>query len=106
MHWPVPVLSPELEGDRGPVLITIEYRIPLAHRSDFLDAVTGMAGIRRRDGAYDWDVYEDAADPGRFVEPTSSTPGWSIFVSTTGLPMPTRSLRLRSAASRPRVSPL
>ncbi len=68
MHWPVPVLSPELEGDRGPVLITIEYRIPLAHRSDFLDAVTAMAGIRRRDGAYDWDVYEDAADPGRFVE--------------------------------------
>jgi MFS family permease len=68
MHWPVPVLSPELEADQGPVLITIEYRVPLADRSAFLDAIAKMAGIRRRDGAYDWDVYEDAADPGRFVE--------------------------------------
>ncbi|MPZ37432.1 MAG: MFS transporter [Rhizobiales bacterium] len=68
MHWPVPVLSPELEGDRGPVLITIEYRVPLADRSEFLNAITSIASIRRRDGAYDWDVYEDAAEPGRFVE--------------------------------------
>lgn len=68
MHWPVPVLSPELAGDQGPVLITIEYRVPLADRSAFLVAVAKMASIRRRDGAYDWDVYEDAADPGRFVE--------------------------------------
>jgi hypothetical protein len=68
MHWPVPVLAPELGGDQGPVLITIEYRVAVADRSSFLDAVVKMAGVRRRDGAYDWDVYEDAADPGRFVE--------------------------------------
>jgi MFS family permease len=68
MHWPVPVLSPELAGDQGPVLITIEYRVPHADRSAFLLAIAKFAGIRRRDGAYDWDIYEDAADPGRFVE--------------------------------------
>ena len=51
-----------------PVLITIEYRVPHADRSAFLVAIAKFASIRRRDGAYDWDVYEDAADPGRFVE--------------------------------------
>lgn len=68
MHWPVPVLSPEIEADRGPVLITVEYRVQTADRSDFIDAIMKIARIRRRDGAYDWDIYEDAADPGRFLE--------------------------------------
>jgi hypothetical protein len=68
MHWPVPVLSPEIESDHGPVLVTIEYRVPTADRSDFVDAVTKIARVRRRDGAYDWNIYEDAADPGRFLE--------------------------------------
>jgi MFS family permease/quinol monooxygenase YgiN len=68
MHWPVPVLSPEMEADHGPVLVTVEYRVPTADRSDFIDAITKIAKVRRRDGAYDWDVYEDAADPGRFLE--------------------------------------
>ena len=27
MHWPTPVLSHKVEQDRGPVLITVEYRI-------------------------------------------------------------------------------
>jgi MFS family permease len=68
MHWPVPVLSPEIESDHGPVLVTIEYRVPTADRSSFVDAVTKIARVRRRDGAYDWNIYEDAADPGRFLE--------------------------------------
>lgn len=68
MHWPVPVLSPEIESDHGPVLVTIEYRVPTADRSDFVDAVTKIARVRRRDGAYDWNIYEDASDPGRFLE--------------------------------------
>ena len=32
MHWPAPVLSRDIEGDRGPVLVTIEYRIRPEHR--------------------------------------------------------------------------
>ncbi len=27
MHWPAPVVSHEIEHDRGPVLVTVEYRI-------------------------------------------------------------------------------
>ena len=34
----------------------------------FLAALARLAGERRRDGAFDWDVFEDLAQPGRFVE--------------------------------------
>jgi hypothetical protein len=27
MHWPAPITTREIEHDRGPVLITVEYRI-------------------------------------------------------------------------------
>ena len=68
MHWPEPVLSSDIEADRGPVLVTVEYRIRSDDRDAFLDAVAKLANERRRDGAFDWDVFEDAAQEGRFVE--------------------------------------
>lgn len=68
MHWPSPVLFDQIEPDRGPVLVTIEYTVAPAQRAAFLAAVTRLAGERRRDGAYDWDIYEDAAREGVFLE--------------------------------------
>jgi len=68
MHWPAPVLSREVEGDRGPVLTTLEYRVDAADRGAFLEALHRLAQQRRRDGAYGWAVFEDAAQAGRFVE--------------------------------------
>jgi MFS family permease len=68
MHWPSPVLSGDIEPDRGPVLVTIEYKVAPADRTAFLSAVMRFAGERRRDGAYDWGIYEDAAEEGVFVE--------------------------------------
>ncbi|HKO67112.1 MAG TPA: MFS transporter [Burkholderiaceae bacterium] len=34
----------------------------------FQTALKGVSAQRRRDGAYAWGVFEDAAQPGRFVE--------------------------------------
>ncbi len=68
LHWPSPVLAGEVEPDRGPVLVTVEYTVAPSDREAFLAAVAKLAGERRRDGAYDWDVYEDAAQEGVFVE--------------------------------------
>lgn len=68
MHWPVPILAREIEHDRGPVLITVEYRVGPENRSAFMQALERFAPERRRDGAYDWSVYQDAADEARFVE--------------------------------------
>src|SRR5690606_1754093 len=35
-HWPQPVVVDDIAGDRGPVLVTIEYRIALDRREEFL----------------------------------------------------------------------
>ena len=67
-HWPAPVVSREFAQDRGPVLVTVEYRIDPAKRVPFLMALDSLCHERRRDGAYAWGVFEDAADPTRFVE--------------------------------------
>jgi len=67
-HWPEPVLAGEVGHDRGPVLVTVEYRIDPNRREAFLEALGMLAPVRRRDGAYAWGVFEDAAVPGRMVE--------------------------------------
>jgi hypothetical protein len=68
MHWPVPIVTPEVTEDRGPVLVTVEYRIEPRDRTTFLAALDKLGRQRRRDGAYAWGVFEDAAVEGRMVE--------------------------------------
>jgi len=68
MHWPTPVLSHKVEQDRGPVLITVEYRINPNEREPFLAALEKLGHERRRDGAYAWGIFEDTANEGRFLE--------------------------------------
>jgi quinol monooxygenase YgiN len=68
MHWPAPVVSSAVEHDAGPVMVTIEYHVDSQKRGEFLDAIERMSRARRRDGAYAWGIFEDVANPGRFVE--------------------------------------
>jgi predicted MFS family arabinose efflux permease/quinol monooxygenase YgiN len=68
MHWPEVVPVEEMEADRGPVLVTVEYKIRPEDRAAFLNAVNKFAEERRRDGAFDCDIFEDLSAPGRFVE--------------------------------------
>ena len=67
-HWPEPVPLGEIALDRGPVLVTIEYRIKSGDRDGFLEAIGHLAGERRRDGAFAWEVFEDPEHDGLFVE--------------------------------------
>jgi predicted MFS family arabinose efflux permease len=68
LHWAAPIVRGTIEEDRGPVLVTVEYRIDPARRRAFLAAIERLGQERRRDGAYRWGVFEDAADPARVVE--------------------------------------
>ena len=68
MHWPAPLPLHDIEPDRGPVLVTVEYTVAAANRAAFLAAIIKLASERRRDGAFDWGIYEDAAQQGAFVE--------------------------------------
>jgi predicted MFS family arabinose efflux permease len=67
-HWPEPIVGAHVDNDAGPVLVTVEYHVTDAQRGAFLDALARMSRERRRDGAYRWAVYEDAAEHGRFLE--------------------------------------
>lgn len=68
MHWPAPITKQAINEDRGPVLVTVEYRINPKNRAAFLKALAWLEHERRRDGAYAWGVFDDAADEGRIVE--------------------------------------
>jgi predicted MFS family arabinose efflux permease len=68
LSWPAPVSSRTIEPDRGPVRVIIEYHIDPKNREPFLHALARSARERRRDGAYDWGIFEDPAADGRFVE--------------------------------------
>lgn len=68
MHWPEPATAGPIEGERGPVMVAIEYRIDPSDRRAFLEALMRLAKARRRDGAFGWRVMEDAEDPHRFEE--------------------------------------
>ena len=68
MHWPEPLVSRDIGHNDGPVLVTVEYRIRPDDRDAFFGAMMALAVTRRRDGALQWDLYEDVAQKGRFVE--------------------------------------
>jgi len=68
MHWPTPVLAIAVEDDAGPVLVTLEYRVAAEMREAFFAAVRRLGRQRKRDGAYAWGLYEDAAHPEKVLE--------------------------------------
>ena len=67
-HWPAPVLAELPEPDSGPVLVTIEYRVQPDKRAEFVAAMQSVREMRRRNGAYFWELFHDSADPSRFNE--------------------------------------
>jgi MFS family permease len=67
-HWPEPLVARNVEPDRGPVMVTIDYRIEPENAAAFLTAMAGLEAERRRNGAYAWGLFENAAEPGHYLE--------------------------------------
>ncbi len=67
-HWPAPILSEEVEHDRGPVLVTVDYHVAAGRHQAFEAAMADVGRRRRRSGAYYWDLFADSSDPDRYVE--------------------------------------
>jgi hypothetical protein len=62
-------VSLEVDGERGPVLVTVEYRVvDDKNRAAFPAALNRLRRERLRDGAYAWAIFEDTAERGRFLE--------------------------------------
>ncbi len=76
LHWDQPTHAFEPCPNDGPVLITLEYRIDASHAEEFVKVMQVLSRIRRRDGAIQWGLYQDLADPSIFVE-TAIVESWA-----------------------------
>jgi hypothetical protein len=68
LHWPLPQLTANIMSDDGPVLIQIEYIVDGAKSKDFEFAIEELKNVRLRDGAINWGVFHNIANPDRYVE--------------------------------------
>jgi hypothetical protein len=65
---PEPKLDDAPGPDEGPVLVTAEYRVELDKAGEFVVTMRELGRLRRRDGAKQWGLFRDPAQPGRYVE--------------------------------------
>lgn len=67
-HWPAPIVAEGAAPAGGPIMVLIDYRVAPADHAAFAIAAGPLGQLRRRDGAYDWGLMADAADPQRLTE--------------------------------------
>uniref|UniRef100_E6QRV7 Putative MFS transporter n=1 Tax=mine drainage metagenome TaxID=410659 RepID=E6QRV7_9ZZZZ len=68
IYWPTPAMSGDVEIDQGPVMVTVEYHVHSAKQPEFAKEMQHMRRIRRRDGAFMWELFNDIDEPDRMVE--------------------------------------
>jgi len=72
-HLPAPVTglpgpAIAIDGNDGPVIVTIEYQIDPARAVEFAQVMQLTRRARLRQGALSWGLFRDAAMRGRYVE--------------------------------------
>lgn len=67
-RWEEPETAVPIQPRSGPVVVTIEYRIPAGSVVPFLSAMSERRRIRRRDGAHGWSLLRDLGDPELWME--------------------------------------
>jgi MFS family permease len=67
LDWPLPVLAETPEPD-VPVMVTIRYRVQPDKRAEFVVAMQDVRQMRRRNGAYFWQLFHDSEEPSHFIE--------------------------------------
>jgi len=68
MNLTAPTAIAEVEADRGPVMVMLEYRIDPHRANEFTTLMHQMRRIRKRDGAFMWELFNDIEHPDRMVE--------------------------------------
>ena len=75
------VIHPPRETDEvldaidGPILVTVDYLVPVDKAEVFRESMRAVARVRKRTGARRWELYWDPAAPQRFLE-TFLVPSW------------------------------
>ncbi len=106
--WKEPSTAVPIDARTGPVVVTVEYRIPEERLTEFLAAMSAWRRIRRRDGARNWRLLRDLADPLVWIE-RYEAPTWLEYVRHNSRmthhdgTVPQRLLALHQGPERPRV---
>lgn len=74
--WPEPNLVLDPDPDAGPVLVMREFTVPPERAAEFVAAMGRVARARRRTGGRNWSLFQDGAEPSRFVE-SYQVPSWA-----------------------------
>ena len=52
----------------GPTLVIVEYRVKCDRDPAFNEVIQSIGTVRRRNGAFQWGLFIDTADPGKYIE--------------------------------------
>jgi hypothetical protein len=74
--WSDPNVDIDPRPHDGPVMIVVEYDVEPADADRFVAAMEELGRVRRRDGAYRWELYAELERPGSYVE-TFVVESWS-----------------------------
>jgi MFS family permease len=77
--WDEPMIALDIRPRSGPIVVTIQYVIRPEDVLEFLNAMASRRRIRIRDGARNWTLLRDLADPTLWVE-RYDTPTWQEYI--------------------------
>lgn len=69
----------ELTGRSGPIVVMIDYRVPVDQARRFYSVMLELQIIRQRTGGYGWSLVRDVADPELWTE-RFHTPTWHDYL--------------------------
>lgn len=67
-EWSEPHMVIEPRPESGPVLVVVDWIVPVDRHAEFREAMAPVERARRRTGARRWGLYCDAEDATRFIE--------------------------------------
>lgn len=67
-HWDEPRVRDNPSPEDGPIAVQIDYHVAPQHQAAFCHHMYRLGQTRKRDGASNWMLYRDLADPDRLSE--------------------------------------
>ena len=78
-EFKAPAIPPDLKFRSGPIVVKIDYRIPLDNVETFLILMARRRQVQRRVGARHWSLLRDLQEPAHWTE-TFRTPTWADYL--------------------------
>ena len=86
----------------GPVVIEVDYEVDPDQARPFYEAMQKLQRARKRNGAFDWSLSRDIADPSLWTERYTARPGATTCACAAASPIPTPPCRTPAALPQPR----